>query len=572
MRKAVSLVSALCALILFPAVNAYAEHHTLIVLSQDDRSVYDMDPATGKVLGKIQFEGVPTDAVYSWDEQSLFVAVPDAGYVAVIKLPSFQEASRVTRPEFKRSANAAGMLGALATTPDYKKLYVSVPGGLEVFDQQLLVFSPEYKQPVKKIALPGQDGKHMLVYGPANKLYYAFQRDNQVAVVDTLTDKVVKMIPVKGGPTDVTFFFGAEAWVTAADGSVSIIDTNKDEVVKTIQTGGKGPGRITLAHDQRYIAVSHDDSGDVTILQPMAKEVAGTVKIGKGPLSVAFAPAGYGPPPGYRDGEHNTYKYPPTNQLYIAGQSTVSTVDLDTMAVTTHQTVGQNLSEVLIHYTYPNSFGDGTPRDETESRLMDNDTFIYYDNAMPANDLAPIHEHREDMVGIHIGQGTAKVGCWETTCPPDGSDANRPPNQYTYSMARVGDFTAEPHGELHEEEGASASPRRMAIFMMKNNYYRWINPKTKSDFEGQPGFALNINMARAWLWNLTLDPGKPVHFPKTDYAILYLGGGLIKETHNGVPTIVHRLFSEPEYDPTEKTIEAVGTYGNRVRVVVVEFK
>ena len=151
-----------------------------------------------------------------------------------------------------------------------------------MFNQQLLAYNPEYEQPEQKISLPGKDGQYMLVHGPSNKLYYAFRKDNQVAVIDTKTDKVLKIIPVKGGPTDVTFFFGGEAWVTASDGSISIIDTNKDEVVKTIETGGKGDGRITISPDQRYIAVTHADSGTVSILQPVTKDVLANLNIGAG--------------------------------------------------------------------------------------------------------------------------------------------------------------------------------------------------------------------------------------------------------------------------------------------------
>ena len=516
---------------------------------------------------------------------------------------TFKEASRLTRPEFKHSASTVGVIDAMITSPDYKKLYVSVPGGLEVFDQQVLVFDPDYKQTPAKIALPGQDGQHMAIHVPTGKMYYAFGRDNQVAVIDTNTDKVVKTIAVKGGPTDATWFVGGEAWVTAADGSVSIINTSTDEVVKTIQTGGKGPSRLSIAHDLRYIAATHEDSGDVSILQPMTKEVAGTIKIGKGPLSAGFAPAGIGMYPGYRDaGDPRNYKYPPTSQLYIAGQSTVSTVDLEKIAVTGHQTIGQNLTEALIHYTYPNSFGDGTPRDETATRIMANDLFTYYDNAMAQFDVSPLHEHREDMVGIHIGEGVAKVGCWHPECPadapvsespyvqkygygvataasgpgnvplPPGSEGVPLDKRFSEGLALVGNWTGEPHGELHIEEGITPSPRRMAIFMMRNNYYRATNPKMKSDFEGKPGFGLNFNMSRAWVWNYILEPGKPLHLPKTEYALLFLGGGNLLETHDGVPTVVHRLFSEFEYDPTEKTVEAVGNAGNSVRILVIEFK
>ena len=82
MRKIKFSIYTLCEM-LFQAVSAFAEHHTLIVLSRSDRTVYDMEPATGKVLKSILFDGEPTDAIFSWDEQSLFVAVPDQGYISV---------------------------------------------------------------------------------------------------------------------------------------------------------------------------------------------------------------------------------------------------------------------------------------------------------------------------------------------------------------------------------------------------------------------------------------------------------------------------------------------------------
>jgi hypothetical protein len=50
---------------------------------------------------------------------------------------------------------------------------------------------------------------------------------------------------------------------------------------------------------------------------------------------------------------------------------------------------------------------------------------------------------------------------------------------------------------------------------------------------------------------------------------VYLGGGSIRETRNGVPEIVHRLYGDPEVDPTDKTVEAIS---NRIPVVVVEFR
>ena len=65
-----------------------------------------------------------------------------------------------------------------------------------------------------------------------------------------------------------------------------------------------------------------------------------------------------------------------------------------------------------------------------------------------------------------------------------------------------------------------------------------------------------------------LDHGA-VEFPATDYAFIYLSGGLVRFTHNGVPDIENRYFNDWDVDPTAKTVEALS---NRIHIAVVEFK
>lgn len=567
MRRAIYSLCTVCILMIVSAANMFAEDHTVIVLSQGDRTVYDIDPASGKVLNQVQLDGVPTSAVFSWDEQSLFVSVPDQGYISIVNLHSFKETSRLSKPEFKAASSSVGVMDALATTPDYQKLYVSVPGGLEVFNQQLLVLNPEYKQPEVKIALPGKDGQTMLVHGPSDKLYYVFRKDNQVAVIDTKTDKVLKVIAVKGGPTDVTFSVGSEAWVTATDGSISIIDTNKDEVLKTIETGGKGDSRITVAHDVRFIAATHEGSGTVSILQPMTREVVGTLKVGEGSMTPVFASAGGGVYHGYNSID-STSAYPSTGQLYIVGQSGVSIVDLEKMTISGHQDVGKTDIGALLHYTYPDAFVP--PREATAMRVLETDSFTLFNNAMSPYDFSPVHEHRTDMAGLVIGQGMEKIGCWTPDCPAKAIPKRGVGGPYEYHENDAGTFTGVPRGTLHEEEGVSPSPRRIVIFMVKNNYYRQLHPKETSNFGKNPAFkSLKVEGPRTWMWTTVLTPGHPVHFPKSDYAFVYLSGGLLRETHDGVPETVHRLYGDPEVDPTDKTVEAIS---NPVSLVVVEFR
>jgi hypothetical protein len=240
-----------------------------------------------------------------------------------------------------------------------------------------------------------------------------------------------------------------------------------------------------------------------------------------------------------------------------------SEAGIKVMAVTAHQTVGQNLTEALIHYTHPDAFWGRIAFWKPIPIFCIPTIWLRTTRRPSTNTGRTWLAFKPGRAALRLAAGTPSVRTMRRM--QRGPEGQR----YNYIEAVVGTFTGEPRGELNEEEGVSPNPKRIDIFMMKNNYYRWMNPKAASDFAGKPGFTPAYNMSRAWLWHLTLEPGKPVHFPKTDYAFVFLGGGLIRETHNGVPEMVHKVFSEIEVDPTDKTVEAVS---NRVRIVVVEFK
>ncbi len=548
-----------------------AEDHTVIVLSPGNRTIYDTDPATGKILNQLQLDGAPTEAIFSYDERFIFVSVPEVGAIELINAKTFKETSRLVRPEFKRPAGYTGLIDVLSGTPNYKKLYVSYPGGLDVFDQQLLIYNPEYKQPEKKVALAGKDPQHFLVHGPSEKLYYSFRGDNQVAVIDTNTDSVVKMVAVKGGPSDVAFNFGGEAWITSEDGTVTIIDTKTDEVVKTIATGGKGGTRIVNAVDQRYIAVTHNDSDDVTFIQPRTKEILSTVKLPmKGPLSVRSLPTGHGGAVkgvyGAASGE-GLWKYPFSDSFYVTGDSGLSIVNVEKKTAGAPQEIGKNNSNTLIHYMFPDAFTP--PREATATRIMENDTYTLYNNAMANYDESPIHEHRTDMVGLHVAKGHTKIGCWDPACPARAVENNLDGRPFDYGQSVLGQFTGNQRGTLHQEEGISPQPREMMVFMQKNNYYRQIDPKKESDFKKLKGARLIADNSRAWMFDMVLIPGQPIHFPHIDSAVVYLSGGLVKETKDNVPEIDHRLFKEWDLDTSDRTMEALS---NRVHMILIEFK
>jgi len=560
MRK---LICALSAFMLYPAATLLAEHHSLIVLSPGDHTVYDIDPATGQPINQIKVDGAPSDAVFSWDELTVFVSVPDAGYVSVIDDKTFKERSRLSVPQMKRAVAGPGaFVGGMTNSLLHSdKLYVAVDGGYRIYDEHLLVYNPEWKQPEKMIKVAGRDPQHAHLQGTTGKIYYPFRGDNQVVVIDSRTDTVLKTIPVSGGPTDVAFNIGSEAWVTSADGTISIIDTNTDTVAKTIATGGKGAGRIANAPDIRYIAASHPDSGDVTIFHPLTKAIIGTVKSGKGSLDVAFAPAA--------KGVQQFRMKDPTTDLYVTGESEVALVDVPSLNVTSRHKLGGAIARELIHYKYSPEFSP--PREGTAELVKETDLYYLFRNAMFLYDVSPIHEHRQDMAAVFTGTGTAKLGCWDPACPPEDVEIGPGGLPYRNLEGAAGTYTGISRGTVHIEEGNTPSPRRMVQFVLKNNYYRQTNPPRKeSVFANNPNFRKVQETPRIWMWEVILVPGKPVKFPAGDYAFVYLAGGILRTvTEDGTPAIFNRYFNDWETDTRPRTIEALS---NRFRFAIMEFK
>lgn len=538
--------------------NAFAERHSLIVLSQGDRTVYDIDAVSGQVLKQLKLAGTPQEAVISWDEQSLFVSSPDAGYVFIVDLATFRERGRLESEYFKNSA--AGGSGPLGLATDGNgKLYVGVAGALVTFDSRMAIYNPEHKQAVGRIELPAKDVGYFKIQGTTDKLYHAHRRDNQVVVVNTLTDTVVKSVPVPGGPVDVAFLPGNEVWVLSADGTIAVIDSGADVVKQVITTKGKGAGRITVAPDLRFVAATHSETGETTILHPLTKAVINTIKVGQGPSAPAFAPAA--------KQVQRFLPLDPTDTLYVAGGgSEIALVDLSAVSVTKRHTVGEGLVGAVIHYTWHQ--GWIAPR-ATARRLLETDLFTLYQNAMFLYDVSPIHEHRADMSGIFTGTGMAKMGCWDPKCPPDVIPRGTGGLPYNNLEGRAGTYTNISRGTLHQEEGGSPSPRRMMTFELKNNYYRQTAPK-RSVLEKNSRLRKMGENPRVTAWEITMLPGdKPLEFPDGDFAVVYLGGGLLRVVRNGVPEVVERFFNDYDWRPYAHSVESLT---HPVWMAILEFR
>jgi YVTN family beta-propeller protein len=132
-----------------------------------------------------------------------------------------------------------------------------------------------------------RDGKRIYVTMPAS---------NQIAVIDTVTFKVIANISTGIKPLRIALqndqkylWVGCDAVPEANQPSgVSIIDTATNKVVSHIQTGA-GRHEIVFTSDDRFAFVTNDSAGTVTIIDVSKLAVLKTLAIGKRLTSIAYS-------------------------------------------------------------------------------------------------------------------------------------------------------------------------------------------------------------------------------------------------------------------------------------------
>jgi len=317
------------------ATPARAQDHTLVVLSHSNHTVYEVDPATGKVLHEFVAPNQPHEAAITKDGGTVFASIPQDGFVEILDGKTFKEKGRIESDYFKRTPqpgragrnggppgppNTSASPHGMAMNNEGTKLYI----GTENADiSGVIVYDIKAGKVAKKIELLLEGGHYLAIQPGTDKLYYPHRTDNRVVVIDTKTDRILKIIPVAGGPVGVAFAPNGEVWFHEdGDGSVTVVDSKKDEVVKVIQTGGKGAGRMAVSPDGRFAASPHSESQDVAIIDAANKTMIATLKIGKGPGFPMFSPD--------------------SRKLYVeeSGNGDLVVIDLKTMAIAARYKIG----------------------------------------------------------------------------------------------------------------------------------------------------------------------------------------------------------------------------------------
>jgi YVTN family beta-propeller protein len=337
-RAAAVLLAYAIAWCTWPARQAQGSpDHTLIVLSHSNHTIYEIDPASGRSLHEFVAPDQPHEAAITADGLTIFASIPAAAFVEILDASSFTEKGRIDSEYFRRTPqprrgrggvplpgppNTSASPHGMALNDAGTKLYI----GTENADVSgVIVYDVQAGKVLKKIDLLLEGGHYLQIQPGTDKLYYPHRTDNRVVVIDTMTDRILRIIPVAGGPVGVAFAPNGEVWLHEdGDGSVTVVDSKSDEVTAVIPTGGKGAGRIAVSPDGRYAASTHSESQDVAIIDARTKAMVTTVAIGKGPGFPLFSPD--------------------SRKLYVmeSGNGDLVVVDMTTMTVAQRWPVGKD--------------------------------------------------------------------------------------------------------------------------------------------------------------------------------------------------------------------------------------
>src|SRR5262249_43682363 len=85
------------------------QNHTVIALSHNDHRVYELDPATGKILHQFKAPDQPHEAAISSDGKTIYASIPlNASLVEIIDATTFAEKGKIESDLFKKTPPRGG--------------------------------------------------------------------------------------------------------------------------------------------------------------------------------------------------------------------------------------------------------------------------------------------------------------------------------------------------------------------------------------------------------------------------------------------------------------------------------
>src|SRR5215469_3302351 len=255
MRLLVAIAS-LCATAVLSTVTLAQKSDALLVLNKADNSLAIIDPATGKVTGRVPTGTGPHEIVASSDGKFAFVTNygdrEPGSTLSMIDIAAQKETRRITLGGLRRPHGAVFADGKVYFTAELNKLIARYDPATDHVDWLMGT---------------GQDFTHMLVASKDLQQIFTANigSDTVTAIQRTQNANGWKetIIAVGKGPEGIDVSPGGrEVWAAnSEDGTVSIVDATTNKVKETVDIKTKHSNRAKFTLDGTLVLVS-DAGGD----------------------------------------------------------------------------------------------------------------------------------------------------------------------------------------------------------------------------------------------------------------------------------------------------------------------
>ena len=259
----------------------------LIVLNKEDATLVTVDPATGRVLGRVPTGEGPHEVAVSADGKTAVVgnygAQTPGGSLSVIDLTSMKEAQRVDVTPLRRPHGVFFHGGAAYFTSETNRIVSRYDVASNKIDWQFGT---------------GQAGTHMVwVNADASKMYTCNIGGNSISILERGSNPLnwnQTVVPVGRGPEgfDVTPD-GRELWAAhSQDGGVSIVDLEQKKVTATFDVQSKRSNRLKFTPDGKTALISDLDAGELLVVDVASRKVNKKIALGRMVEGILVQPDG----------------------------------------------------------------------------------------------------------------------------------------------------------------------------------------------------------------------------------------------------------------------------------------
>jgi YVTN family beta-propeller protein len=278
----------LLAVIVAGSATLRAQGPKLVVLNKEDATLVTVDPATGKVLGRVPTGEGPHEVTVSDDGKTAFVgnyggASGPGHTISVIDLGAMKEIRRFETKPLLRPHGVFFRDGKVYFTSETSRIVGR--------------YDPAANQ-VDWLLGTGQAGTHMIwVTRDATRMYACNIGGDSMTIIERGANPSVwneTVIPVGKGPEgfDVSPD-GREIWAAQSrDGGVSIIDIEQKKVVGTIDLKTKRSNRLKFTLDGTRALVTDLDAGELLVIDVASRAVTKKIPLGKMVEGILMQPDG----------------------------------------------------------------------------------------------------------------------------------------------------------------------------------------------------------------------------------------------------------------------------------------